>query len=107
MAYAVHLQKQPLDGVPAKPLIVQFAKGDKTNPNPTTTAMLRAGDLAEQATFYRHDLAFAANPAVVPKDPHIFLYFNYPVLFSPLVSGIALDASANGRVSRLGRDAGH
>ena len=56
--------------------------------------MLRAGDLAEQATFYRHDLAFAANPAVVPKDPHIFLYFNYPVLFSPLVSGIALDMQA-------------
>ena len=94
VAYAVHLQKQPLDGVPAKPLIVQFAKGDKTNPNPTTTAMLRAGDLAEQTMFYRHDLAFAANPTVVPKDPHIFLYFNYPVLFSPLVSGIALDTQA-------------
>ena len=72
VAYAVHLQKQPLDGVPAKPLIVQFAKGDKTNPNPTTTAMLRAGDLAEQATFYRHDLAFAANPAGCQKTRIFF-----------------------------------
>src|SRR5688572_25735656 len=69
VAYAVHLQKQPLKGVPAKPVILQFAKGDATHANPTTTAMLRAGDLAEQATYYRHDLAFARDPTAVPKDP--------------------------------------
>lgn len=95
VAYTIHLQKQPLDGVPAKPVIVQFAKGDKAHPNPTTTAMLRAGDLAEQATYYRNDLAFAMDPAVVPKDPHTFLYFNnLPFSLSPLLLDIALSAQA-------------
>lgn len=47
VAYAPHFQHQPLDGVPAKSVIIQFAKGDKSLPNPLTTAMLRAGDLKE------------------------------------------------------------
>jgi hypothetical protein len=34
VAYAVHLQKQPLDGVPAKPVTLRFAKGDKIHPTP-------------------------------------------------------------------------
>ena len=55
-----------------KPVIVQFAKGDQTVPNPTATAILRAGDLADRATYFRNDLAFAANPAT-PKNPHTFL----------------------------------
>jgi hypothetical protein len=41
-------------------------------PNPTTTAILRAGDLADRAVYFRNDLAVAANPAV-PKNPHTFL----------------------------------
>jgi hypothetical protein len=90
VAYAVHLQKQPLVGMPAKPVILQFAKGDKTHPNPTTTAMLRAGDLGQQATYYRNDLAFTMEPVVVPKDPHLFLQFNNSS--SSLLVGIALDA---------------
>lgn len=57
--------------------------------------MLRAGDLAEQATYYRNDLAFAMDPAVVPKDPHTFLYFNnLPFSLSPLLLDIALSAQA-------------
>jgi hypothetical protein len=90
VAYAMHLRKQPIDGVPAKPVILQFAKGNMTLPNPTTTAMLWAGGLAEQATYYRHDLAFAMDAAAVPKDPHTFLLFNTSL--SPLLSGIALGA---------------
>ena len=105
VAYAVHLQKQPLKGVPAKPVILQFAKGDKIHPNPTNTAMLRAADLAEQATFYRNDLAFTMDPAAVPKDPHVFLVFNnVPFSSSPLLLNIALGCTgANGRVFRLRR----
>ena len=72
MAYGRHLRRDPLPGVPAKAVIVQFAKGDLTNPNPVTTAILRAGRLADRATFYRHDLAFEENPQL-PKDPHNFL----------------------------------
>ena len=72
VAYAPFISKQPLSGNTAKPVIFQFAKGDVTVPNPTTTAILRAGDLAGRATYFRNDLAFAANPAV-PKNPHTFL----------------------------------
>jgi len=72
VSYAAFIRKQPLAGAAAKPVIFQFAKGDETVPNPTTTAILRAGDLADRATLYRNDLAFAANPAV-PKNPHTFL----------------------------------
>jgi len=72
VSYAPYIRKQPLPGHVAKPVIFQFAKGDKTVPNPTTSAILRAGDLADRATLYRNDLAFAANPAV-PKNPHTFL----------------------------------
>lgn len=55
-----------------RPVIIQFARGDKTVPNPTATAILRAGGLASRATLFRNDLAFAANPAV-SKNPHTFL----------------------------------
>jgi hypothetical protein len=55
-----------------KPLIIQFAKGDMTVPNPTATALIRAGDLADRATYYRNDLAFAIDPAV-GTNPHTFL----------------------------------
>ena len=43
-----------------------------SNPNPTNTAVLRAGDLADRATLYRNDRAFALDPAV-PRDGHPFL----------------------------------
>jgi hypothetical protein len=54
------------------PVIFQFARGDKTVPNPTTSAILRACGCASRATLFRNDLAFAANPAV-GKNPHTFL----------------------------------
>jgi hypothetical protein len=72
VAYAPYLRKDPLPGVPAKSVIVQLARGDQSVPNPTTTAFVRAGDLADVTTYYRHDLAFAANPARL-KNPHTFL----------------------------------
>jgi hypothetical protein len=71
VAHASHLRAQPLDGLQAKSLLVQFAKGDRQTPNPATTAFLRAGGLADRATWFRNDLAFAANPGL-PKDPHQF-----------------------------------
>ena len=51
-------------------------------PNPTTTALLRAGDLADRATYFRNDLfiaALSADPTVSAvvvsalKNPHTFL----------------------------------
>lgn len=95
VTYSPHLRKQPLEGVQAKSVIIQFAKGDQEVPNPTTTALIRAGNLADRATYYRHDLAFAdpvRNPTgvEVPKNPHIFLVFNFAIF--PAVGDVGAGA---------------
>jgi pimeloyl-ACP methyl ester carboxylesterase len=79
LAYAVHLHRSPLLGVPAKSVIIQFARGDQHLPNPSTSALLRAGALQEQAMLFRNDLLFAENPTV-PKNPHLFLTRTAPGL---------------------------
>jgi hypothetical protein len=90
LAYAPHLHKAPLAGMLAKSVIFQFAKGDRTIPNPVTTALLRAGDLADRATFYRHDLVFAEDPSVGAGMSHGFgIAVNNA---NPLVRAIALGA---------------
>lgn len=53
------------------PVILQFARGDQTVPNPTATRVIRAGNLAGRATLFRNDLAHAAFNT--PKNPHAFL----------------------------------
>lgn len=72
VAWAPHLRLDPLAGVGPKHVIVQFARGDQTVPNPTATALIRGGRLRDRATFFRNDLAFAADPTL-PKNPHTFL----------------------------------
>ena len=62
----------PLPSQTAKAVIIQFARGDEDKSDPSTTALIRAGDLADSATLFRNDLAFAVNPAF-PKNPHTFL----------------------------------
>jgi hypothetical protein len=83
VAYAAHLRKDPLAGMMAKPVLFQFARGDQGSPNPNTTAMLRAGNLAGYATLYRHDLAYAAIPNL-PKNPHGFLVSTNVPAFKPI-----------------------
>jgi Bacterial virulence factor lipase N-terminal len=73
VSYAAFIRQQPLRGNAAKPVIVQFAKGDQTVPNPTSTAILRAGNLADRAMYFRNDLAYAATGGAIPKNPHTFL----------------------------------
>jgi hypothetical protein len=73
VAYAPYIRKSPLSGNPAKSVIFQIAKGDQTVPNPTGTAIIRAGELQDRVTYYRNDIAFALSPTVVPKNPHTFL----------------------------------
>ena len=72
-AYARHLRAEPLANVDPKAVIVQFAKGDMTVPNPTTTALIEAGGLADRATYFRNDLAFAGVPGYTVRNPHTFL----------------------------------
>jgi fermentation-respiration switch protein FrsA (DUF1100 family) len=73
-AYAPHIRMSPLAG-DGTPVIVQFAKGDRTVPNPTATALIRAGDLADRATFFRNDL----NVPFTTFNPHTFLTFGVGV----------------------------
>jgi hypothetical protein len=72
VSYAPHIRKEPLPGNAAKPVLVQFAKGDVTVPNPTSSALIRAGALQDRTLYFRNDLAFAANNTT-PKNPHTFL----------------------------------
>jgi hypothetical protein len=54
-----------------KPVIIQFARGDQTVPNPTATRIIRAGNLATRTTLFRND---KAQPVFgTSKDPHTFL----------------------------------
>ena len=87
-AYAVHLRSRPLAGVPAKSVILQYARGDQTVPNPTTSAIIRAGALQDRTTAFRNDLAFAADPTF-PKNPHTFLT-RLPGLAPPGAAAVAI-----------------
>lgn len=86
VAYAPHLRKAPLPGVPAKSVIYQFAKGDQSAKNPNTTAILRAGDLADRTLYYRHDLARAEIPSL-PSNPHAFMRRMDILAFREIVLG--------------------
>jgi Bacterial virulence factor lipase N-terminal len=72
VAWAPFIRKNPLPGDLAKPVIIQFARGDETVPNPTATALIRSGELTDRTTFYRNDIAFAAGVSPL-KNPHTFL----------------------------------
>ena len=72
VAYAPYVRKDPLGRNAPKRVIMQVAKGDQTVPNPTGSAIIRAGELEDRTTFYRHDLTVAANPTVT-RNPHTFL----------------------------------
>jgi pimeloyl-ACP methyl ester carboxylesterase len=84
LACAPYLRKSPLAGVPAKSVLFQFNIGDQIATNPTTTAVLRAGDLVDRTTYFRNDLAFAENPGV-PKNPHLLIR----LITSPSVGAMA------------------
>jgi hypothetical protein len=90
VAWAPFVRKTPLAGSQAKNLIIQFARGDKTVPNPTTTALIRAGDLRDRTTLFRNDLAFALGLGFT-KNPHAFLT---NIAGSPAAALAALEAQA-------------
>jgi len=90
-AWAPYIRKRPLQGRSAKPVLLQIAKGDQEMPNPTNMAVIRAGDLADRTMFYRHDLAFAADPTK-PKNPHRILTSN--VVASMLAIALATQRQA-------------
>jgi len=75
VAYAPYIRRSPLATHPT-PVIIQFAKGDQTVPNPTATAIIRAGDLKDRTSYFRNDLWWAAMiPPQPPMNQHTFLTF--------------------------------
>jgi hypothetical protein len=72
LAYAPHLQRSPLSGASGPPVLWQFARGDRSVPNPQTSALIRAAGVRQSAWLYRHDLALAAFPSLV-ANPHSYL----------------------------------
>jgi hypothetical protein len=65
-------QAGTLHGIDPPPAIIQFAKGDQTVPNPTASAIFRAGDLTDRSSYFRNDLVRTAIPGA-PANPHPFL----------------------------------
>ena len=72
LSYAPHLASSTLPDVPIKKVLWQFAKGDRSVPNPTSTALIRAANMRESTRYYRHDLAREAAKDL-PANPHPFL----------------------------------
>jgi hypothetical protein len=99
VSWARYLRNRPLSGIPNR-VIVQFAKGDQTVPNPASTAMVRAGELQDRTTLYRHDLAVLENPAL-PRNPHGFMPL--PSQFGAIARGaqeqIAIFFQSDGHVT--------
>jgi hypothetical protein len=91
VANAPYLRKDPLAGVPVRPLLVQFATGDPQIVNPSTTAFLHAGDLADLATYFRYDLAFPGNQ----QTPNVRPAAGYPHTF------VVLTTSANATIKNV------
>ena len=96
VSYAPHVRRSPLPGVAPKSVIIQFAKGDQIVPNPTQTAIVRAGGLADRVTYFRTDLFYATQPRPLPATiappiyPHVFVN-----TFSPAgAAAVTLEAQA-------------
>jgi hypothetical protein len=50
--WAKYLRAEPLSGNTSKSILYQFAKGDQQAVNPGTSALIRAGNLADRTVFY-------------------------------------------------------
>ena len=72
MAFAPHLSLEPLTGTAARPVLWQFARADRTMPNPATANLIKAAGGLSSTWEYRHDLARAKAPDL-PLNPHAYL----------------------------------
>ena len=100
VAYARHLRQAPLPGLEPARVLVQWALGDRVVPNPTTAALVRAGELADRTVLVRSDRVARASGAEWP-DPHGFLL---SVRAPGLVGKVAL--AAQEQLARFLRDDG-
>src|SRR5437867_8742480 len=78
-AFTSGLRRDPPPGVSARPTLLWMARADQVSPNPTTSELIRAGDLKDRTVYYRHDLFYAANPVGNLKNPHTIYRIQGPV----------------------------
>jgi hypothetical protein len=80
-----------------RPVLFQFARADRSMPNPTSSALVRAAGAQESTWIYRHDLARATG-ADLPVDPHPFLVLFVDLsggtIQLPSVTGLAISVDA-------------
>jgi pimeloyl-ACP methyl ester carboxylesterase len=74
LAYAAHLPSSKLGK--ARRVLFQVALGDRSEPNPIESNVIRAAGMKEMTSLYRHDLAYAS-VAGLPLDPHPFAFPRY------------------------------
>ena len=72
LAYARHLRVAPLAGQEPKRVLIQLATGDRVVPNPTTAALVRAGQLLDATALLRYDRIADGLPTEL-AEPHGFL----------------------------------
>lgn len=101
MAFAPHLKLAPLNGS-ARPMLMQFALGDMTMPNPATSDWINAAGLLGSTWEYRHDLARAKTPDL-PADPHpflvLFVSLNGASIQLPGADGLSISLDAQDQIA--------
>jgi hypothetical protein len=72
IGFAPHLSLTPLPQVPAKRVLFQVARGDRTVPNPASSNLIRHAGGEQSTVLYRHDIARSIWGGL-PENPHAFL----------------------------------
>jgi hypothetical protein len=80
-SYAPHLKSATLPGVTVKRILFQIALGDQSVPNPSNSQLIRAANLRESTSLYRHDKARAVIP-MLPANPHAFIGGGEPLPYT-------------------------
>ena len=65
LAYAPHLKRFPLPGVPAKSTFFQYSWGDLEEPNPANSALIRAAGGKSSSWLFRFDTAAQFHPEIL------------------------------------------
>jgi hypothetical protein len=86
--FAPHFFSATLTGVPLKRALFQFAIADQFVVNPSETMFVRAANMREQTSIYRHDWMKQIIPDI-KDDPHDYLSW---LVEQPKGSGVALAA---------------
>ena len=102
IAFAPHLKISPLPGLSARPVLIQFARGDRTVPNPSNSALVAAAGLQSSTWLYRHDLARPLAPDL-PVNPHpylvLFVSLDGGTITLPGLSGLAVSLDAQQQIA--------